>query len=52
MKFNTLSRIDLSILSVNFSCVCFICAEIFEKMLIGGLEVSFSMYYHDIYTED
>ena len=38
------SRIDLSILSVNFSYVCFIYAEIFEKMSSGGLEVSFSIY--------
>ena len=32
-----------SILSVNFSYVCFIQAEIFEKMSSGGLEVSFSI---------
>ena len=44
MKFLYTSRIDISILSVNFSCVCFIYAEIFEKMSSGGLEVSFSIY--------
>ena len=30
--------------SVNFSYVCIIYAEIFEKMSSGGLEVSFSIY--------
>ena len=30
---------------VNFSFVCFICAEIFEKMLSGGLEVPFSIFW-------
>ena len=40
---DTLSRIDLSILSVNFSYVCFIYSEIFEKMSSGGLEVSHSI---------
>ena len=30
----------MPILYVNFSYVCFIYAEIFEKMLSGGLEVS------------
>ena len=30
-------------LSVNFSYVCFIFAEIVEKMSFGGLEVSFSI---------
>ena len=44
MKFNTLFRIDLFILSVNFSYLCFIYAEIFEKMLSGGLEVPFSIF--------
>ena len=46
MIMDTLSslRIDLSILSVNVSYVCFIYAEIFEKMSSGGLEVSFSIY--------
>ena len=39
----THSRIDLSILSVNFSDVFCIYAEIFEKMSSGGLEVSFSI---------
>ena len=39
----TLSRIDMSILSVNFSYVCLIYAEIFEKMSSGGLEVSFNI---------
>ena len=34
----------LFILSIKFSYVCFIYAEIFEKMLSGGLEVSFSIY--------
>ena len=34
---------DLSILSVKFSYVCFIYAEIFGKMSSGGLEVSFSI---------
>ena len=32
------------LLSVNFSYVCFIYAEIFEKMLSGSLEVPFSIY--------
>ena len=32
----------MSIMYVNFSYVCFIYAEIFEKMSSGGLEVSFS----------
>ena len=45
IKFDILSRIDLSILSVNFSYVSFIYAEIFEKMSSGGLEVSFSIFY-------
>ena len=36
--------IELTILSVNFSYVCFIFVEIFEKMSSGGLEVSFSIY--------
>ena len=40
----TYSRIDLSILSVNFSYVYFIYTEIFVKMSFGGLEVSFSIY--------
>ena len=31
-------------LSVNFSYVSFIYAEIFVKMLSGGLEVSFSIF--------
>ena len=31
-------------LSVNFSYVCFIHAEIFEIMSSGGLEVSFSIH--------
>ena len=35
-NFDTLSRVDLSILSVNFSYVCFIYADIFEKMSSGG----------------
>lgn len=30
-------------LIVNFSNVCIIYAEIFEKMLIGGFEVSYSI---------
>ena len=34
----------MSILSVIFSYVCLIYAEIFEKMSSGGLEVSFSMH--------
>ena len=34
---------DLSILSVNFSYVYCIYAEIFKKMSSGGLEVSFSI---------
>ena len=34
-------------LSVNFRYVCFIHAEIFEKMSSGGLEVSFSIYTPD-----
>ena len=42
--FVTLSRIDLSMLSVNFSYVCFINDEIFEKMSSGGLEVSFNIF--------
>ena len=43
MKFCILSKIDFSILSVNLSYVCFIFAEVFEKMSSGGLEVSFSI---------
>ena len=35
---------DFSILSVNFSYVCFIYAEIFEKMSDDGLEISFSIF--------
>ena len=42
------SRIDLSVLSVNFSYVhvhvCIIYAAILKKMSSDGLEVSFSIY--------
>ena len=38
----------LSILSVYFSYVCFIKAEIFERMSSGGLEVQFSIYVWDL----
>ena len=31
-------------LSVNFSYVCIIYAEIFEKVSSGGLEISFSIF--------
>ena len=35
--------IDFSILSVNCDHLCFIYVKIFEKILSGGLEVSFSI---------
>ena len=44
MKFETLSSIDSSILSVNFSYVSFIYAEILAKISSGGLEVSFNIF--------
>ena len=43
LNFDTLSKIDLSMLSVNFSYVCFIYVEMFENVSSGGLEVSFSI---------
>ena len=39
------SSIDFSILSVNCSHLCIIYVKIFEKILSGGLEVSFSIDY-------
>ena len=33
-----------------FSYVCYLYAEIFEKMSSGGLEVSFSIYKSEVYT--
>ena len=36
--------IDFSILSVNCSHLCIINVKIYEKILSGGLEVSFSIY--------
>ena len=51
-NFPTLSRIYLSILSVNFNNVCFIYAEIFEKMSSGGLEISFSIHENSNYVTE
>ena len=41
--FDRLSLIDFSILSVKCSHLCIIYVKIFEKILSGGLEVSFSI---------
>ena len=42
-NFNRFSSIEFSILSVNCSHVCIIYVKIYEKILSGGLEVSFSI---------
>ena len=42
-NFDRFSLIDCSILSVNCSHLCSIYVKIFEKILSGGLEVSFSI---------
>ena len=44
-NFDRFSLIDFSILSVNCSHVCIIYVKIYEKILSGGLEVSFSIDY-------
>ena len=46
--FDRFSLIKFSILSVNCSHVCIIYLKIYEKMLSGGLEVSFSIYTHTV----
>ena len=43
-NFNRFSLINFCILSVNCSNVCIIYVEIHEKILSGGLEVSFSIH--------
>ena len=42
-NFDRFCVIDFSILSVNCSHVCIIYVKIYEKILSGGLEVSFSI---------
>ena len=42
-NFNRFSLMDFSILSVNCSHLCIIYVKIYEKILSGGLEVSFSI---------
>ena len=44
--FDRFSLIDFSILSVNCSHVCIIYVKIYEIILSGGLEVSFSILNH------
>ena len=44
IKFDRFCLIDFSILSVNCSYLCIIYIKIYEKILSGGLEVSFSIY--------
>ena len=43
MQFDRFSLIDFSIFSVNCSHLCIIYVKVFEKILSGGLEVSFSI---------
>ena len=43
-KFDIFNKNDLSLLSVNFNYARVIYAEIFEDMLLGGFEVSFSIF--------